>query len=44
MTICPWAVVAKRARTEAARTLFIEGMSALEVSFFVELDEFGGWV
>ena len=41
MTMCPWAVVAKRARTEAARTLLIECMSALEVSFLVEFDCFG---
>ena len=43
ITMCPWAVVAKRARTEAARTLLIECMSALEVSFLVEFDVFG-WV
>ena len=45
MTMCPCAVVAKRARTEAARTLLIECMSALEFSFFAEswmsLVEFG---
>lgn len=42
MTMWPWAVVVKRARTEAARTLLIECMAALEVSFFVvELVEIG---
>ena len=40
MTMCPWAVVVKRARTEAARTLLIECMSASEVSWMF-LVEFG---